>query len=90
MKPWDGVIPQHEQEAYRAAGFGRPSGPRAKRPWPGDHLTSQYRTSRHRAEAVHGGRIKEFPDRPAGRSAGNAVRHIARLLALFRQKGFGR
>jgi maleamate amidohydrolase len=26
MKPWDAVIPQHEQEAYRAAGFGRSSG----------------------------------------------------------------
>src|SRR4051794_20180943 len=24
--PWDGVIPQAEQEAYQAAGFGRPSG----------------------------------------------------------------
>jgi hypothetical protein len=26
MKPWDAIIPQHEQEAYRAAGFGRSSG----------------------------------------------------------------
>ena len=26
MKPWDGIIPTEEQEAYRAAGFGRPTG----------------------------------------------------------------
>jgi len=26
MKPWDGIIPQAEQEAYRAAGFGKRSG----------------------------------------------------------------
>jgi hypothetical protein len=24
--PWDGIIPPHEQEAYRAAGFGRRTG----------------------------------------------------------------
>jgi hypothetical protein len=23
MKPWNGIIPQSEQEAYRAAGFGK-------------------------------------------------------------------
>ncbi len=26
MRPWDGIIPEAEQRAYRAAGFGRPSG----------------------------------------------------------------
>jgi nicotinamidase-related amidase len=26
MKPWDGIISEEEQEAYRAAGFGRPGG----------------------------------------------------------------
>ena len=26
MNPWDAVIPKSEQEAYRAAGFGRRSG----------------------------------------------------------------
>ena len=26
MKPWDGIIPEEEQKAYRAAGFGRPTG----------------------------------------------------------------
>ena len=31
MKPWDDIIPQHEQEAYRAAGLRPPH-----RPWPQD------------------------------------------------------
>src|SRR3546814_1304230 len=26
MKPWDNIINEDEQRAYRAAGFGRPSG----------------------------------------------------------------
>ena len=26
MRPWDGIISEEEQRAYRAAGFGRPSG----------------------------------------------------------------
>jgi len=26
MKPWDGIISEEEQRAYRAAGFGRPTG----------------------------------------------------------------
>ena len=26
MKPWDGIIPEEEQRAYRAAGFGKPTG----------------------------------------------------------------
>ena len=26
MKPWDGIIPEQEQRAYRAAGFGKPTG----------------------------------------------------------------
>ncbi len=25
-RPWDGIIPEEEQRAYRAAGFGRPTG----------------------------------------------------------------
>ena len=26
MKPWHGIISEEEQRAYRAAGFGRPTG----------------------------------------------------------------
>ena len=26
MRPWDGIISEEEQRAYRAAGFGRPTG----------------------------------------------------------------
>ena len=26
MRPWDGIVSEEEQRAYRAAGFGRPGG----------------------------------------------------------------
>ena len=26
MRPWDGIISEEDQRAYRAAGFGRPAG----------------------------------------------------------------
>ena len=32
MRPWDGIISEEEQRAYRAAGFGRPSGSASARP----------------------------------------------------------
>ena len=84
MKPWDNIIPPHEQEAYRAAGFGRSSG-LGKRPCL-LIIDVQYRTvgtePRPFMEA-----IKEFPT-ACGQVGWDAVRHIARLLALFRQKGW--
>ena len=84
MKPWDKIIPQHEQEAYRVAGFGRPSG-LGKRPCL-LIIDVQYRTvgtePRPFMEA-----IKEFPT-ACGQVGWDAVRQIARLLALFRQKGW--
>src|SRR6202521_881838 len=84
MKPWDGVIPVEEQEAYRAAGFGRPTGI-------GRHpalliIDVQYRTvgtqPRPFMEA-----IKEFPT-SCGQVGWEAVHQIARVLALFRHKGW--
>ena len=30
MKPWDGIIPKEEQDAYRAVGFGRQNPPLAR------------------------------------------------------------
>ena len=30
-RPWDGIISEEEQRAYRAAGFGRPGGIDARR-----------------------------------------------------------
>ena len=84
MNPWDGIIPQHEQEAYRAAGFGRRTG---LGKYPALAIIDvQYRTvgtqPRPFMEA-----IKEFPT-ACGQVGWDAVRQIARVLALFRQKGW--
>jgi nicotinamidase-related amidase len=84
MKPWDGIIPVVEQEAYRAAGFGRPTGI-------GRHpalliIDVQYRTvgtvPRPFAEA-----IKEFPT-SCGEIGWAAVKNISHLLSFFRQNGW--
>ena len=81
-RPWDGIVSEDEQRAYRAAGFGRPSGY-------GRHpalliIDIQYRTvgttPRPFFEA-----IKEFPT-SCGEVGWNAVRHIEPLLALFRRR----
>jgi nicotinamidase-related amidase len=83
-RPWDGVVSEDEQRAYRAAGFGRPSGY-------GRHpalliIDVQYRTvgtlPRPFFEA-----IKEFPT-SCGDVGWQAVRHIEPLLAMFRRKGW--
>src|ERR1700740_2200555 len=79
MNPWDGIIPQSEQEAYRAAGFGRRSG-LGQRPALAI-IDVQYRTvgtqPRPFMEA-----IKEFPT-AGGQGGWDAVPQIARVLALF-------
>ena len=84
MKPWDGIISAEEQDATRAAGFGRPSGI-------GKHpalliIDVQYRTigtaPRPFREA-----IKEFPT-SCGEAGWNAMRNIATLLAEFRRNGW--
>ena len=84
MQPWDGIIPQHEQDNYRAAGFGRRSG-LGKRPAL-LIIDVQYRTvgttPKPFAEA-----ILEFPT-SCGEVAWDAVGRIAELLALFRAKGW--
>ena len=84
MNPWDGIIPQSEQEAYRAAGFGRRSG-LGQRPAL-LIIDVQYRTvgtqPRPFMEA-----IKEFPT-ACGQVGWDAVHQIARVLALFRQQGW--
>ena len=82
MNPWDGIIPQDEQRAYRAAGFGRASG-LGRRPAL-LIIDVQYRTTgtvpRPFFEA-----IKEFPT-SCGEGAWQAVANIQRLLALFRER----
>ena len=82
MKPWDGIIPQAEQDAYRAAGFGKRSG-LGRRPAL-VIIDVQYRTVGTKpmpfAEA-----IKEFPT-SCGEIGWAAARNIARLLAFFRER----
>jgi len=84
MNPWDGIIPEDEQRAYMAAGFGRPSGV-GRRPAL-LIIDVQYRTvgttPRPFFEA-----IKEFPT-SCGEVGWQAVAHIQRLLALFRARGW--
>jgi nicotinamidase-related amidase len=84
MRPWDGIISEEEQRAYRAAGFGRPSGIGTR---PGMLIIDvQYRTTgtepRPFREAV-----EEFPT-SCGEVAWAAVPKIKELLEMFRGNGW--
>jgi nicotinamidase-related amidase len=84
MKPWDGIISDEEQRAYRAAGFGKPTG-FGKRP--GLLIIDvQYRTVGTRPMPFWEA-IKEFPT-SCGEVGWKAVVHIERLLKLFRANGW--
>jgi len=80
MRPWDGIITEEERRAYRAAGFGRPSG------WgrrPGLLIIDvQYRTVGTRPMPFWQA-IEEFPT-SCGEVGWRAVREIEPLLAEFR------
>lgn len=81
-RPWEGIIGEEEQKAYRAAGFGEPSGWGRK---PALLIIDvQYRTVGTKPmpfwEAV-----KEFPT-SCGEVGWNAVRAIEPVLATFRQR----
>jgi nicotinamidase-related amidase len=84
MKPWDGVIPEEEQRAYRAAGFGRRSG-LGRRPAL-LIIDVQYRTVGTRPMPFWEA-IKEFPT-SCGEVGWAAVPRIQELLALFRERGW--
>jgi hypothetical protein len=84
LKPWDNVISQDEQRAYRAAGFGKPSGV-GRRPAL-LIIDVQYRTVGTRPMPFFEA-IKEFPT-SCGEVAWDALVHIEELLVLFRQKGW--
>ncbi|MBS7805728.1 isochorismatase family protein [Rhizobiales bacterium TNE-4] len=79
-RPWDGIIPDEEQRAYRAAGFGRPTGLGKK---PALLIIDvQYRTVGTQRVPFWEA-IKEFPT-SCGEIGWNAVDKIALLLAEFR------
>jgi maleamate amidohydrolase len=84
MKPWDHVISEEEQRAYRAAGFGNPSGI-GKRPAL-LIIDVQYRTVGTEPRPFWEA-IKEFPT-SCGEVGWQAVRAIVPLLAEFRARGW--
>ena len=84
MKPWDKVISEEEQRAYRAAGFGHPSGV-------GERpalliIDVQYRTVGTQPKPFWES-LKEFPT-SCGEVGWQAVRNIVPLLAEFRRRGW--
>ncbi len=82
MKPWHGIISEEEQRAYRAAGFGRPSGI-GKRPAL-LIIDVQYRTTGTQPFPFFEA-IKEFPT-SCGEVAWKAVKNIELLVAQFRER----
>jgi nicotinamidase-related amidase len=81
-QPWDGIVSDDEQRAYRAAGFGHPSGV-------GERpalliIDAQYRTVGTTPQPFWES-IKEFPT-SCGDVGWNAVRNIVPLLAEFRSR----
>ena len=84
MRPWDGILSEDEQKAYRAAGFGKPTGMGTR---PALLIIDvQYRTT-GTVEQPFWESIKEFPT-SCGDIAWNAVRHIQPILSLFREKNW--
>jgi len=83
-RPWDGIVGENEQRAYRAAGFGRPSGYGSR---PALLIIDvQYRTVGTAPQPFFEA-IKEFPT-SCGEVGWQAVRRIEPLLALFRRRGW--
>jgi nicotinamidase-related amidase len=84
MRPWDGIVSDEEQRAYRAAGFGRPSG-WGRRPAL-LIIDVQYRTVGTRPLPFWES-IREFPT-SCGEAGWAAVAAIAPLLQEFRARGW--
>jgi len=83
-KPWDGIISEEEQRAYRAAGFGRPTGLGTN---PALLIIDvQYRTTGTVSRPFWES-IKEFPT-SCGEVAWRAVDKIQSLLTLFRERNW--
>jgi maleamate amidohydrolase len=83
-RPWDRLISDNEKRAYRAAGFGRPTGI-GKRPAL-LIIDVQYRTV-GTERLTFWEAIKEFPT-SCGDVAWDAVGNIARILAVFRENNW--
>lgn len=84
MRPWDGIVSEEEQRAYRAAGFGRPSGLGTR---PALLIIDvQYRTVGSTPKPFWES-IREFPT-SCGEVGWAAVRNVQVLLAEFRRRGW--
>ncbi len=83
-RPWDAYIPEEEQRAYRAVGFGRSTG-FGQRPAL-LIIDVQYRTVGTKPMPFWDA-IKEFPT-ACGQVAWDAVGQISTLLGLFRDRGW--
>ena len=83
-RPWTGVISEEEQRAYAAAGFGAPTG-LGKRPAL-LIIDVQYRTVGTTPKPFWQA-IEEFPT-ACGQVGWDAVARIARLLGVFRERGW--
>ena len=83
-RPWDGIISEDEKKAYRAAGFGRPTGI-GRRPAL-LIIDVQYRTTGTKPMPFWDA-IKEFPT-SCGDVAWGAVHNIAKLVKVFRANGW--
>jgi maleamate amidohydrolase len=83
-KPWDGIISEEEQRAYNAAGFGRATGLGTR---PALLIIDvQYRTV-GTTRMPFWDAIKEFPT-SCGEVAWDAVDNIAKLVKIFRERGW--
>ena len=84
MRPWDGIISVEEQRAYRAAGFGRPTG-LGRRPAL-LIIDVQYRTVGSEPKPFWES-VREFPT-SCGDVGWRAVHSIVPLLDEFRARGW--
>lgn len=83
-RPWSGIISEEEERAYAAAGFGAPTG-MGKRPAL-LVIDVQYRTVGTTPKPLFAA-VKEFPT-SCGQVGWDAVTNIARLVNVFRERGW--
>lgn len=83
-RPWDGIVPEEEQEIYRLAGWGTPAG-LGERPAL-LVIDVQYRTVGHDPAAPIREAIREYP-MACGTLGWRAVPRIAELIGAFRARG---
>jgi nicotinamidase-related amidase len=84
-RPWDGIVPDDEQEIYRLAGFGTPVG-FGKRPAL-LVIDVQYRTVGHDPHKPLREAVRDYAT-SCGEVGWKAVPRIAAVMQAFRKRGF--